>query len=83
MDILYDNLFDDYAEDEDIVIQPRRYRTRFDFDTLTDREIIDSFRLRRSTILMLNDRIRQELTSSYPNRATDLTSIQKLLIALR
>jgi len=82
MDPLYDNLFEDYDEDQPL-IRPRQYRPRFDFDVLTDREVIESFRLRRATIMMLNERVRQVLSSSYSNRATDLTSIQQLLIAIR
>jgi hypothetical protein len=43
MDPLYDNLFEDY-DDEDLPLPPvRKYRPRFDFDSLSDREVVKSF----------------------------------------
>lgn len=75
--------FDDFGVDNKELDRVRRYRTRFDFDALSDREVIESFRLRRETILMLRDRISDQIISSYAKRATDLTPLQQLLIAIR
>ena len=84
MDPLFNNLFDDpFADFDDFERQPRRYRPRFDFEALTEREVIHNFRLRRETISMLEARIHDQLQSSYTDRRTDLTPLLKLLIALR
>lgn len=69
-------------EDEELT-RARRYRIHFDFNALYDRKVIESFRLRRETILGLCDQIGSELISFYASRATDLTPLQQLLIAIR
>jgi hypothetical protein len=84
MDPFFGNVFfDDYDEDNEELARIRHHRARFDFDSLTDREVIENFRLRRETIWMLHDRISEQLMSAYANRATDLTPMQQLLIAIR
>jgi hypothetical protein len=75
--------FDNLGIESEELARVRRYSTRFDFDALSDREVIECFRLRRETILMLRDRIANEVASSYGNRATDLTPLQQILIAIR
>jgi hypothetical protein len=61
----------------------RRYRERFNFDELSEQEVVATFRLRRQTILMLEARIRDVIQSTYANRRTDLTPLFQLLVALR
>jgi hypothetical protein len=83
MDPFFGGVFFDFGTENEELARVRRYRTRFDFDALSDREVIESFRLRRETILMLRDRIGNEVASSYANRSTDLTPLQQLIIATR
>jgi hypothetical protein len=69
--VFFVNLGIEYEE----LAHVRCYRIRFNFNALSDREVIEIFRLRRETILMLHDRIANEVASSYGNRATDLTPL--------
>lgn len=86
-DLFFDGIFFDglglELDEEEVPRQPRRYRPRFNFDVLSEREVVDGFRLTRETILRLRDRITEYLSSAYLDRATDLTPLQQLLIAIR
>lgn len=82
MDLIYDP-FDESDSNASLESNPRRYRHRFDFDKLTDDEVIENFRLKRETILILKERIAEPVESSYRNRQTDLSPLFQLLISLR
>ena len=81
MDPLYDLSI---SSDDDLIERPiRRYRPRFNFEAETDEQIINYFRLRRNTILMLEERIHVDIQPTYATRQTDLTPLLQLLIAIR
>jgi hypothetical protein len=88
MDPLFNALVSDSDEsasesDEAVEAVPRRYMRRFDFDVLSEIEVVATFRLRRQTILMLEARVHDDIRPANANYQTNLTPLLKLLIAIR